>query len=114
MVVLFISFFLLFEWAFRMDFLIVSSILVIVANGLMLHFWHRDMNWKHAFIHCVLFLVIVVFWGAFRIATGDSRSGSNDSNQAIGLLLIVLFLVYFISMVLGNLLGMVLRICYKK
>ncbi|GGG17385.1 hypothetical protein [Paenibacillus abyssi] len=106
-------FILNFDWAFTIEFVIVFFGLSAVINAGTFVFLYEKATWKYYFSSVGLFVSLPLLYLAFMITIGEPSSQGDEGNIAEGLVLVMVLFISIIAIVVGNLIGLILKKCFK-
>ncbi|TVX92194.1 hypothetical protein [Paenibacillus agilis] len=102
-----------FDWFFSIGFIIISSCLMIGINAVSYIYSFKSGSWREYFLSLVIFVALVVFLVAIKIAIGDPSKEIDDENGE-GLILFIVLILSIPTIVIGNLIGLFLKKYNKR
>lgn len=103
-----------FNWAFTLEFVLVFFVLSIAINASTFMYLLKKASWKYYFGNIGTFILLILVYLVFKITIGNPDSQGDQGNDAVGLLLIILFFISLFSIIVGNLIGFFLKKYFDK
>lgn len=103
-----------FNWSFTLEFVLVIFVLSIAINASTFMYLLKKASWKYYFGNIGTFILLILVYLVFKITIGNPDSQGDQGNDAVGLLLIILFFISLFSIIVGNLIGFFLKKYFDK
>ncbi|WP_268624560.1 hypothetical protein [Paenibacillus alvei] len=88
--------------------LLIGNFFIIVLNALTYTYSMKTDTWKDFFLSIAIFIVTVVIIVFLLVATGDP-SKEVDENYGVGLIVVIVFILSFPTLIIGNLIGIIIK-----
>ncbi|UHA74522.1 hypothetical protein [Paenibacillus sp. 481] len=101
-----------FEWLMTEWVLVVFFSISVMVNVVTFGYTTKKDKWRYFFLSIAIFIFMVVFCAILRNMIGNQDT-EVEGNIADGLILLVILFLSLLSIIIGNLIGVIL-VKYKK
>lgn len=101
------------KWAFTTEFFAVFLGFSISISALTFSYSFERNLWKNYIASIGIFVLLILLIGIFQISTGNPNNNVSG-NMADGLVLLVVLFLSFLSIIVGNLIGIFTKMYFSK